>query len=73
MSATPGKTPATNRGSVLGTVRAVAWSFLGIRRGQDFQDDIKKLNPLHIMAVGFVGCVVLVGGLIALVKWVAMP
>jgi Protein of unknown function (DUF2970) len=34
------------------TVKAVLWGFLGVRRNSDYQDDIAKLNPLHLMAVG---------------------
>jgi hypothetical protein len=53
------------------TVRAVAWSFIGVRRRSDFQDDVNKLNPLHLMAVGFGMTVLFVIGLILLVNWVA--
>jgi amino acid transporter len=48
----------------------VAWSFLGIRRTSDYQDDLRKLNPLHIVAAALVGVAVLVGALVLLVHWV---
>ena len=57
-------------GSMWATVKAVAWSFLGIRRGRDFQTDISRLKPLHIIAVGGVACVLFVVILIAVVTWV---
>jgi amino acid transporter len=58
------------KGSLLRTVKAVAWSFLGIRRTSDYQEDLRKLNPLHIVAAALVGVAVLVGGLVLLVHWV---
>ncbi|HZY19894.1 MAG TPA: DUF2970 domain-containing protein [Ramlibacter sp.] len=56
--------------SVLRTAKAVAWSFLGIRKSSGLQDDMQRLNPLHVIAVGLVGVALLVGALIALVNWI---
>jgi len=56
--------------SVLRTARAVAWSFLGIRKGEGLQQDMQQLNPLHVVLVGLVAVALLVGGLIALVHWI---
>lgn len=64
---------ATMRGflpSLLRTVKAVAWSFVGLRGSLEFQQDTKKLSPLHIIAVGLVAVFVFVGLLMALVNWV---
>ncbi|MBC7437471.1 MAG: DUF2970 domain-containing protein, partial [Bdellovibrionales bacterium] len=35
-----------SKGSLLHTIRAVAWSFVGIRKNSGYQDDLAKLNPL---------------------------
>lgn len=59
------------KGSIPATVRAVLWGFLGVRRQSDYQDDIARLNPLHIVAVGMVLAFLFVLGLIFLVQWVA--
>jgi hypothetical protein len=68
----PNTPPATaRRGSFLRTVKAVAWSFLGIRKNSEYQQDLGKLNPFHIIAVALVGVALFVAGLIALVSWVA--
>jgi Protein of unknown function (DUF2970) len=67
MSATPAK------GSLLQTVKAVAWGFFGVRKNSDHQEDIARLSPLHIIAVGFVAVALFVAGLIALVKFVVAP
>ncbi|MDH5206449.1 MAG: DUF2970 domain-containing protein [Hylemonella sp.] len=52
------------------TVKAVGWSFLGIRKSSGFQDDIAQLKPYHILAVGFAGGLLFVLFLIAVVNWV---
>ena len=57
------------KSSLLRTVKAVAWSFIGLRKGSEFEQDI-KMNPLHIMAVGIVGAILFVLALVALVNWV---
>jgi hypothetical protein len=59
------------KGSLLRTVKAVAWSFVGIRKNSEYQEDLGKLNPLHIIAVALVGVGLFVVGLIVLVNWVA--
>mgnify|MGYP003620460637 FL=1 len=58
------------KSSLLRTVKAVAWSFIGLRKSSEFEEDVKQLNPLHIVAVGIAGAVVLVLALVAVVHWV---
>ncbi|MDP3702006.1 MAG: DUF2970 domain-containing protein [Hylemonella sp.] len=67
MSSTP-----SSGSSLWATVKAVAWSFLGVRRSSDFQDDIGRLKPYHIIAVGLLGGILFVLSLIALVNWVVV-
>ena len=57
--------------SMLRTVKAVAWAFLGIRKNSEYQADLGKLNPFHIIAVALVGVALFVGALVLLVNWVA--
>ncbi|KQM80307.1 MULTISPECIES: DUF2970 domain-containing protein [Xylophilus] len=57
------------RGSLLRTVRAVAWSFLGLRRGSGLEQDA-RLNPVHVMVVGLVAVFLFVLALAALVHWI---
>lgn len=56
--------------NLLRTARAVAWSFVGIRKNSEYQEDGGKLNPVHIIVVGIVGALLFVAGLIVLVNWV---
>ena len=62
------KTP--RKGSLLRTIKAVAWGFFGVRKESAYAEDIAKLTPLHIVAVGLVGGILFVIGLIVLVKFV---
>lgn len=59
------------RSSVWRTVKAVLWSFLGIRRRKDFQEDVSQLKPLHLMVAGVILTFVFVIGLMVLVNVVA--
>lgn len=61
---------AQRRGSFLQTMRAVAWSFFGIRRGKDYEQDVQKLNPVHVIIAGIIGAGLFIGVLVLLVSWV---
>ena len=64
-------TPATKRkGSFAQTVRAVAWSFFGVRRSADHAQDIEKLNPVHVVIAGVAGAALFVAVIVLLVRWV---
>jgi Protein of unknown function (DUF2970) len=56
--------------SPLQTMRAVAWSFFGVRRGVDYERDVQRLNPVHVVITGVLGAALFVGVLVLLVKWV---
>lgn len=63
-------TPKRPKATALETVIAVLWGFLGVRRKSDFQEDIVKLNPIHLMITGFVLCFAFVIALMLVVHWV---
>ena len=58
------------KGSIFRTVKAVMWSFVGLRARGDYERDVAQLNPVHIIVVGLVGVFVFVGSLILLATWV---
>jgi hypothetical protein len=62
--------PATQKTSLLRSVKLVAWSMLGIRSRKGYQDDLAKVNPVHVLLVGFIAVLLLVVSLIGLVNWV---
>lgn len=60
--------PVTARKANFGqTFRAVAWSFLGIRRSADHEQDVRKLNPIHVVIAAVLGAAVFVVLLVVLV------
>jgi amino acid transporter len=60
----------SRRGSFGRTLRAVFWSFFGVRKASDLQKDAEQLNPVHVIIAGIIGAMLLVAGLLALVSWV---
>ena len=56
--------------SVWRSIKMVAWSFFGIRKNSESQEDMARVNPFHIIAVGIAGAMIFVVGLIVLVNWV---
>lgn len=60
----------SRRGSFLQTMRAVAWSFFGVRRSADYAQDVQKLNPVHVVIAGVLGAALFVFALVMLVRWV---
>jgi len=58
------------RTSLARSIKLVAWSLLGIRSRQGYQDDLAKVNPVHVVVVGFVAVLLFVVSLIGLVNWV---
>ena len=53
---------------MLKTVKAVLWSFLGVRGKKEFEQDKTQLTPITLMAVGFALCVAFVIVLMILVN-----
>ena len=37
------------KGSFLQTMRAVAWSFFGVRKSSEYEKDLNQLNPVHVV------------------------
>jgi hypothetical protein len=56
--------------SFLYSMKAVFWSFTGLRRKSDFDNDSAKLNPVHIVIAGLLGVALLITLLITIVKLV---
>jgi hypothetical protein len=58
------------KGSLWRTLVAVSWSFLGIRKSSEFQEDIAHIKPMHILVVGLVSGLLFVIGLMVIVNLV---
>jgi len=54
----------------MGAFKAVFWSFFGVRRKSEYDDDAKKLTPQAVIAAGLVSAALFVLALYGLVKLV---
>jgi len=55
---------------VIDALKAVFWSFFGVRRRADYESDARKLKPQHVIAAGLIAAAAFVLALFALVKWI---
>ena len=49
-------------------IKAVAWSFIGIRNSREYEKDIQSLKPIHVIIAGIIGCISFVLFLLIMVK-----
>lgn len=61
---------AQRKGSFWQTVKAVAWSFFGVRKASGYEEDLAKVNPVHVIVAGVLAALGFVLGLVWLVKWI---
>jgi hypothetical protein len=60
---TPSATP-------LQVIKAVFWSFFGIRRRAEYEKDAVALKPVQVIIAGIVGAILLVVSLVTLVQFI---
>ena len=56
--------------SFAGTLAAVAWSFIGLRRKSDFDRDVTALNPVYVLLAALVGVGLFIAVLLSVVAYV---
>lgn len=54
----------------MGTMVAVGWSFIGLRRKRDFDEDVGGLNPLYVIIGGLIATAIFIGILLTIVNLV---
>ena len=54
------------------TVKAVLWSFLGVRKRSAYHEDAESLNPLAVIITGVVGGILFVLMLVGFIQFVVM-
>jgi diacylglycerol kinase len=59
---------ASRKGSLIRTVKAVLWSFVGLRKKSEYEQDVQQLNPVHVVIVGLVAALLFVIGLVFLAR-----
>lgn len=66
------KEPVVTRrkASFVATMKAVFWSFFGVRKKQDYEQDAAQLNPVHVIIAGLIGAALFIAILIMIVKMV---
>ncbi len=60
--------PTQRKASFVATVKAVLWSFFGVRKKSDYEKDAAQLNPAHIIIAGVIGALIFIGTLVMIVK-----
>jgi hypothetical protein len=52
------------------TMKAVFWSFFGVRKRKDYEHDAANLNPVHVIVGALIGVAVFIGILLFVVRMV---
>ena len=60
--------PKPKKASLLKVVFAVFWSFFGVRKGKEWQEDASSLTPVQVIIGGLVGGIIFVVILILIVR-----
>lgn len=66
----PGTEPEAPPATFLQVMRAVFWSFFGIRKRAAGERDAVTIKPLHVILAGLLGAAILVAAVISLVTFV---
>ena len=61
--------PTHRKASFGATMKAVFWSFFGIRKRSDYEKDSASLNPIHVIIAGLIGALLFIGVLVLLVRF----
>jgi hypothetical protein len=62
------KKAARRKASFGATMKAVLWSFFGVRKKSDYEKDAQQLNPVHVIIAGLIGALIFIATLILIVK-----
>ena len=60
--------PTRRKASFGATMKAVFWSFFGVRKKSDYERDAAQLNPVHVLVAGVIGALLFIGILVAIVR-----
>ena len=64
----PRQNPVRRKASFAATIKAVFWSFFGVRKRSDYESDAAQLNPVHVLIAGVIGALLFIGFLVTIVK-----
>lgn len=60
--------PEERKSSFGASMKAVFWSFFGVRKRRDYDRDAANLNPVHVIIAGLIGALIFIGVLILAVR-----
>ncbi|MES2125870.1 MAG: DUF2970 domain-containing protein [Pseudomonadota bacterium] len=63
------KKATERKASFAATMKAVFWSFFGIRKRSDYESDAAKLNPVHVIIAALIGVALFITLLVTLVRF----
>jgi hypothetical protein len=61
--------PVRRSASFWASMKAVFWSFFGVRRRSDYEHDAAHLNPLHVIIAALIGVLLFIGVLVLAVRY----
>ncbi|CAN7561394.1 DUF2970 domain-containing protein [Massilia sp. LjRoot122] len=61
--------PHERKASFLATMKAVFWSFFGVRKRRDYERDAANLNPIHVIIAGLIGAAIFIGLIMLAVRF----
>lgn len=62
------KKAAQRKATFASTMKAVLWSFFGVRKKSGYENDAAQLNPVHVIIAGLIAAAVFIATLIIIVK-----
>ena len=62
--------PTQRKTSFVQTVKAVLWSFFGVRKKAEYEKDAAQLNPVHVLIAGVIGAIIFIAILLTIVHFV---
>ena len=65
----PKEPPHQRKGSFLASMKAVFWSFFGVRKRRDYEHDAANLNPFHVILAALIGVAIFIGVLVMVVRF----
>lgn len=71
MDSSPSKessTPASKKAGPLQIALAVFWSFFGVRKQKNWQEDAVSITPVQAIVGGIIGAVIFIFALIVIVR-----
>ena len=62
------KKPAPRKASFGATVKAVLWSFFGVRKRSAYEKDAQQLNPVAVIVTGLLAALIFVVTLVLIAR-----